>query len=428
MQTYELDKIIQNYYDNFDNYIKVPKNITDSIENIRYKNRKMSIKLLMKKIILTILGISTLTGGIVLAKNYIFKSFKLGNGIDTAVENGYVYYPEDDNNDERIDDVTVQSSIENFLMDDQNISTNFSFKFNNEFFKNANIDNIIKIELVDLIITDENNIILYCANENTLNEFCKTNNLNYKFSEFNENYFNCGLNSFLELPVTDNTIHLTYNIYSGGLENSYPKSRNLKYKFHEIKLIENYEENLRNKVIQGDWEINVEVPEKMYNRHSINYKVAECSDKNVEISTAKISDTGFEFGCIIKNVELSEELKKLREEMKSLSTKSMSAEEREKIITRYMESELTLPPINSFYYPEFGETIEDCTYIENQNNEKFPISSNPGRAQKEEFFDNDTTFVLYETFDITKYNATDELRINLKFYDKIITAKLVKNP
>lgn len=192
--------------------------------------------------------------------------------------------------------------------------------------------------------------------------------MKYKFAEFNESYFACGLNSFLQPSSENDILCLTYNIYSGGLENNYPKSKNLKYKFHEIALIENEEQNSAKKVLEGDWEINIEVPEKMYNRQAINYKVIECSDENV----------------------------------------------------------LAMTPINSNYNPDCGETIEDCTYIENQNHEKFLISTNLGRIQKEEFINDDTVFVLYETFDLTKYNITDELTVHLKFYDKSISVKLKK--
>lgn len=428
MESKNIDMLIQKYYDNYDRYVTVPDNISYGIDRAMYNNKMNKVIILIKKIIITILGICTLTGGLVFAKEYIFKNFNLGKGVDTAVENGYIYTPEKKvNDDERINGTGIQVYIEDFLMDDQNISTNFSFKFSDELLKKLNIEKIKRIELKDLILTDENNVILYCANEKALNEFCKNNNLNYKFSEFNENYFACGLNSFLQPNSSNDMVGLTYNIYLGDLENNYPKSKKLKYKFNEIALIENEEDNSNKKIMEGNWEINIEIPEKMYNRKNISYKVVECSNDNVEVTTAKVSDTGFEFGCIIRNVELPEDLRKLKEEIKDVSNKKISDEEKEKLTLKYRESDLAMPPINSNYNLDRGETIEDCSYIENQNYEKFLISTNPGRIQKEEFISNDTTFVLYETFDLTKYNITDELTVHLKFYNESISVKLRRN-
>lgn len=430
MQLYEMDQILQKYYDNFDNYIEIPDNIKYGIETVMYRKEKVNIKLLLEKIILTLLGILTLGGGIVFAINYVFNSFELGEGIDTAAKNGYLYTSEEKSDSkERLSGAEIQVSINEFLMDDQNISTNFSFKYNDQLLKDINIESIKRIELKDLIITDENNRILYCANEKALKEFCQTNKLHYEFAEFNDNYFNSGLNSFIK-PLSEKEItSLTYNIYSGGLENSYPKSKNLKFKFHEIELVENIKnqgEITDSKIVEGDWECNIEVPEKMYNRQAINYKVVECSDENIEIQTAKISDTGFEFGCIFKNIELPEELKNLREEMKNLSKKEMSDEEMSEMALKFMESDFSMPSINSNYNTNYGETIKDCTYVKNENNEKFLISTNPGRNQKQEFINDDTAFILYETFDITTYDISDELIVHLKFYDKSISVKLKK--
>lgn len=425
-----IDNLLKKYYNNYDNFIIVPESISYTIETTMYdyKRKKFDLKLLIKKIIISIMGLITLSGGLVFAKNYLSNKFGISNGIETAIENGYIYEKEKKlDNIETINASEIQASIDEFLMDDQNISTNFSFKFNDELLENLNIDSVKRIELMDLIITDENNTILYCASEDALNEFCQINNLNYKFAEFNEMYLNCGLNSFLQPSSENDTICLTYNIYSGNLESGYPKSKSLKFKFHQIALIENYEEKSNNKILGGDWEINIEVPEKMYNRQTINYKVVECSDENIEISTAKVSDTGFEFGCTIKNVELPEELKLLREEMKSLSEKALSDEEMKELALKYMESDFTTSPIKPNYNPNLGETIENCTYIENQNDEKFLISTNPGRLQKGELINDDTEYVLYETFDLTKYDITDELTVHLKFYDNSISIKLRKN-
>ena len=180
-------------------------------------------------------------------------------------------------------------------------------------------------------------------------------------------------------------INLTYNIYLGDIENSYPKSKYLKYKFHSIKLVENYEDQSNYKILEGNWEINVDVPEPMYNRNSITYKVLNCSDENIDIHTAKASDTGFEFGCTMYGVEIPEDIKRYKE---NISRKDITEEQRTEYLREYLESDVPLIPIISDYYPEIGETIENCTYIENEKKQKFKISTNPGRRQKFQFLQN----------------------------------------
>ncbi len=413
------DEIDNLFFEYFENNTDTPNIIIDGIKTALYTEKSnYAITSLIKKIIITILSIIGLCGGIAIAGDYIFKTFGLGKGIDTAAKNGYILQ-QDISAEKKVDETDTEITIKEFLMDDQNLSTKFSFKFNSNSLESSNIKNI---ELKDLIITDENNVILYCGNEKALNEFCQNNNVQYKFEKFNDNYFNCGLNSFLAPSSEENIIILNYNIYS----NNYPKSKKLKYKFQEIEITENEEQNSNKKILEGNWEFNIDVPEKMYNRQKIAYKVLNCSDENVEVSTAQVSDTGFEFGCIIKNAELPDELKQLKEQIENLPKLNISEEEKEKLISKYMNSHLPLSPINSTYYPDLGETIEDCTYIENQKNQKFLLSRNPGRIQQEKFIDNGKTFILYETFDITKYDITDEVRVHLNFYYKQINIQLKK--
>lgn len=419
----EIERKIQKYYDEFDKYVIIPNEILYNIENVMYKKKKNNIIIFVKKIIAVIVGICTLTGGIVFAREYILKTFDLGKGVDTAIENGYIY-TNNQNVEEKIKDQETKININEFFMDDTNMSAKFSIDINENLKEQLNISNIKNIELSDLIVTDENNNIIYCNNEETFKNFCQNNKLNYKFGEYTENYFNGGVNSILEPSSKENVINLTYNIYSGDMEKSYPKSKHLKYNFHNIKLITNYEDNTEYKILEGDWQIEVDTPEIMYNRTSITYNVVNCSDENIKINTAKVSDTGFEFGCTMHNIKLPEKVRKYKE---NISRKDISEEERTKIIQEYLESDIPLTPVSSYYDTNLGETIEKCTYIKNEKDEKFLISSNPGRKQRQDFINENSDFIIYETFDLTKYDTTDKLEIHLMFYDSLITINLEKN-
>lgn len=419
MDEKKLDNLIQNYYDNYNNYIVVPDILKNRISNTMYVENKFNIIILIKKIIITILSIVTLSGGLVIAKNYLFTKFDMGEGINKAIQEGYIYRPEENKNTEQIilnsnnPDLKFNISINEFLMDDRNISTSFLINY-----ENIELNNIRNIKLEDLIITDEENKILYCVNEEAFNKFCNENCLNYKFSETNDNYFTSGVNNFIQPSTNINEKKLIYNIFLGGLDSNYPKSKKLNYKFTSISLMDNdYNESMN---IKGYWNLSIDVPEKMYKRKDISYKVKSCSNNNIDVLTAKGSDTGFELHCILNNIEIPEKVREYRRSLKMYLNNEISYEKWQRIYVEYEQSDLSLPPIRSYYEPELGETIEDCTYIENEKGEKFLISDNPGRKQNKNFID-DNTFNVYETFDLTKYDITNELKIHIVFYDNVYT-------
>lgn len=414
------DEIIQKYFNDFDKYIVVPNEISYNIQNFTYSKKGNNILNLLKKIIAIILGICTLAGGLVFAKDYILKTFNLGGGIDTAVDNGYIYTNEEINSKD-LDSSGTEATIKDFLMDDTNVSSKISIELPDKLDKNIDIKKIKSIELIDMIITDENNNILYCADESSLSIFCQNNNLNYKFGESTDHYFNSGVNSFLEPSSEDNIINLTYNVYLGNIEKNYPRSKILKYEFHKIKLIENYENDATGKTLVGNWKIEINVPEKMYNRNSMTYRVINCSNENIDVTTAKVTDTGFEFGCTIHNIKIPEEIQQYRKKFKEKGTKGFD------VLMQFLETDFPIDPVILYYDSNFGETIEDCTYIANEKNKKFLTSTNPGRKQKQLFINDDKDVVFYETFDLTKYDATNELNLHLVVYDASTTIKLEKS-
>ena len=150
----------------------------------------------MKKKI--IIGVCTccfaLVSGVAIA-NYsnIISTFGLGKGIDTAAKNGYVEVtemnPVSDNailmDEEKetivLDNIKVDTAIEDFLMDDINISTHFYLEIDKTINDMIDLENLQNIELSDLLVTDEENRILFCMDENTFNNFCQENKLDYKF-------------------------------------------------------------------------------------------------------------------------------------------------------------------------------------------------------------------------------------------------------
>ena len=152
------DEIDNLFFEYFENNTDTPNIIIDGIKTALYTEKSnYAITSLIKKIIITVLSIIGLCGGIAIAGDYIFKTFGLGKGIDTAAKNGYILQ-QDISAEKKVDETDTEITIKEFLMDDQNLSTKFSFKFNSNSLESSNIK---RIELKDLIITDENNVILY---------------------------------------------------------------------------------------------------------------------------------------------------------------------------------------------------------------------------------------------------------------------------
>ncbi len=328
-----------------------------------------------KKIIATACACLVLVSGIVAAKA-IKKSKNsdrgLGNGVDTAVDNGYIANPE--MNFINFDDEGTEIKIENFVMDDLNLSVKFSLKFAESIESVVDLKKVYDIELNDLIVRDEENRIIFDGNSiEAFEKYCKENNLDYKYGECNENYMNCGLNWFIE-EKNENIITLMYNIHS----DKFPKSKKLYFSFKTITLHTLPLEQPIKYELEGAWEVEVDVPEKMYNRTTEYYKVISCDNKEFDIYNAIATDTGFEIGVIMPTDNKDES-----------------------IINR------------------------TASYIEIENGDRFNFSLSLSRKAKNDFLE-ENKYDFYETFSMTKYDATDKLKIVLNYYGKPVTIELEK--
>ena len=142
------------------------------------KWRKYAMK---RKLIAGLCGGFILISGVVFAANYdkIVETFFLGKGLDDAAQKGYIANPDMDQIGSNttatdqitgitLDNINVNAKIEDFLMDDLNISTHFTFEIDTKINETFDLDILRYIELKDLIVTDEENKILYCMDQETL--------------------------------------------------------------------------------------------------------------------------------------------------------------------------------------------------------------------------------------------------------------------
>lgn len=421
--------------------------INKTLNNLKFhkKHNYKNIKLAFTAVCCSLLLIT----GTVFAKDiekFIIEKFGLGKGVETAINNGYIESPEMDYvgsssstkiNEEIVDTINAKSKINDFFIDDYNLSVEFYIQFDDNIKDIINLENINTIELQDLIIVDEKNRILYDSNnKERFEEYCKENNLPYKYKEFNENYINSGLNSFPRYNMNGTYISLIYNMYS----DKYPISQKLNFSFTKIQFTES--DNPDKKIsITGDWSISLEVPENMIERSYESYKMISCDNENFNVYTARVTDTGFELGIMISNVSRPEYPQELRDYEKEFSRKVGIITNRTNGVFKttdlpeaygdlyevYRDYEFKNTPISTTGESRFLPPSEDTdgTYILNSKGEKFECTMSPGRKSIYQYLSNNT-YNYYETFNMTKSNATDTCDVIVDFRGEEVKLKLEK--
>lgn len=440
------DRIVKNFKMNI-----AIDNFNRSIQTDFFENRGIRKKYVInKKILVTVCTIMLLVSGIGFATNInnIRSYFRgLGDGVDSAIEHGYILTPQTGYIKSDVDiidteelvingDSVVDIEIANFLMDNYNMSVEFNFKFDDNIDEYVNLDDIHNIELNDLIIRDEENRILYAGNDREHFElYCKEYDLNYVFGENNADYINSGLNNFtLYNSKDDNTIKMIYNIYA----DEYPRSKTLYFSFGKIILISN--DNKSNLILEGNWQIDLNVPEIMYNRSIETYKVISCSNENFNVYSSIVSETGFEIGLIINNIEKPEFPKELRKKIDEIFARYENQIDKTNANQELNDLLRTSPykEMNDAYYKKespinlrgginSAETkADEKSYVENANGDKFFCTMNPSRNYKKEWLDGNK-YGFYETFSMTKYEASDKIKVILNYYGEEVVIELEKN-
>lgn len=393
---------MNNNYDEIDNllfeYFKdneyVPTIITDGIENaINNKNKKYKIVLLIRKLAIIIMGVLTVTSGIVFAKD--IKTFvnnlieniygNYNNGITTAIDNGYsqevdMQYVESGN---------VKVKINQITMDDYNLGIIFNIEINQkEFFKD-----LYNIQFKNLLIMDENNNVIFAEYENQeeFARYCEENNLDK--GKYGIGYANCGANGSI-LNIQDNNI--IYSFYTTS--EKFPQSKKLTITFDKIYLLNNkiYDEINNKKAdnhianIEGNWNMDINLGKMQSDRKSIDYILTNINDNNTIVTKASLSMTNMKLELITSSDKI--DFKKLQE--------------------RRNMNVIDMIPFNNIY-------------IETSNGKKF-FQSNSGSNGYDTLDDGKIRY--YTTFDYTYFDKTECVKIVLptnKKQDLIIELKCV---
>lgn len=367
--------------DAFSQHIELSHSYQNMVRTtLREQKRKKSIKLKAIRTLATSCACVVLVTSFVYAKdiskwiNYFFDNSK---SIDTAIENGYIEEPDM----EYISSNGTDARVENFLMDDYNLSFTLDIKFGD----NVSVNEINRIRLQDIIITDEENRILYCEDRETFDTYCKEKNLNYEYREFNENYIDGSNNSYIK-NKDENTNSIKYICNLQG--NQYPKSKKIDVKFTKIGVYKQIDDKDNKTIMVGSWNLPLDVPEKFYNREEIVYTIKSCNYDDIYIDEFSVKNTGTTFAFHTKVEPIYNES----------DTEEVKRDKKNKMYQWYYKETLE------------GRDFIINEYIEEESGDKYYSATNDSENSKTNYLITGE-FDHYQIFNLSKYNLTNKLRI-----------------
>lgn len=426
------------------------------IEQETYTSKNTSISI--KKSVIAACVCLFLTTGIVFAKDieeFIKDKFGLGKGVTTSIEHGDIIEPKvtfieksmdliDIKTSKVIDTITTKVSINSAVIVENNIGLEVYFEFDSKLnnyidlgkLVNDNIDyeNSHIINFKDLFVFDNENNIIFTSQKDTENifKYCNEYNLNYDNIKVIESNIS---NSIKYIDNTNPgiirlTLESTINL------NKLPKITNLHILFGELSFIPKITSNQKNEFnLQSEqkFNFNIEIPEKIYNLDEETYEVISCESNEIEVIDAKVNNTGFHFAFTILNSKPSVYPTLLTEIEKEIPAGFIS-NTREEFVSHYGEEYTKL-------YEEYYENVyiikydglnpfvpwikkqEGC-YVMNSKGEKFSKSTN--QTVSIPSFENLPPNTYYDIYDMTKYDATDNITIVINFKNELIHIELEK--
>lgn len=368
----EIKKAICKKIDKPQGYSNMIKNALDNEE----KNSYFKQINILKKVACFLLIIVFATF-IIFAKdisayiNYLLKS-NSDNGVQEAIDNGYIQ----DVNMKYIDSNGVKVKVTELLMDDYNLSMLFYI----EIPEIENIEEIYDVNFSNLIITDDKDNIIVAEFENTdkYHEFCKERNMEISYN--NIAYSNGAFEGKI-VSKFDKDIEYMYKTYS----DNFPKSKKLIINFDKI-ILSNKNSNEKT-AIEGTWNLKVNLPETMYNRKTILYSAKNCTKDDIIVTKAEVSNTAMKIELVTRWGE-------------PVYTEKDSEEEKNRKIEEFFNNTHSVRNI-----------LIKNEYVENSKGERFypVINGSDGNGGYNQMFSG--MLRHWQTFNLTKYGATDTLKV-----------------
>lgn len=335
--------------------------ISNSIEeDINMKKNKMNLG----KSIGIAACILVSTTGVAFATNYLINKFgnNSSDGVQTAVENQYV----SENNTEYKESSGISVSVDSFLIDDANFDMTFDIKFSEQY----KIEDIMKMDIMDLKVVNEKGKKVFATHELESEEM---QSLYKTEQEAKENYDSyCGSYGGNCEKISNNEIK--YYLTAAGNPVDLPESQKLSVTFNKIRICDWVGNEEKFVIYKGEWSYDIDVPTKMSKSNIVNYKLKSFSDKNYQFVEAKLSNTAFKI--YLNNCD--------------------------------------------------GIAWNNNSCVENSNGEKF-YSAQRSDGDGAISHDNNGKVTYYNTFNLTNYDGTDTLKVHLyKANGEEVIVELVK--
>lgn len=406
--------------------LKILNNLKDNIaiENFRESDRKYvkTKKILQSTLTVTICCLSIT--GMVFAKDIsskIYNKYFTGKGVETAINEGYVANTEmeeqgsnstiqNEETGEVIEDNETTVKVNELIMDDFTLSMTFEVTLSDKIKSIIKSQEVMEMNFPDIIVYDENNVVLNTVYDETLKKFSQENNIAPK------EFVNSGVNIFVS-EKNDNTVKVIYNFYTGG-ESVYPKSKELHIDINKIKISKNEvvtgEEEI---TIKGEWNFKVDVPEKMYNRQNIVYKQKSTTNEDFNVQSVVLYNTGMEIKMKFKaqkQLSMKEIAASICPELEFYWSLDEEDELRTIEILNYLESKARENPEYQKLAEQEMSKWDFDKYLTNSKGERFEFSVGP-RANGSASIDDEGFMTSTCMFDLTTYNATDEITLHLEY-------------
>lgn len=410
---------------------KIFENLQENIaiENFRtvYKKHEKTKKILQSTLTVMICCLSVT--GIVFAKDISTKIydnfFMTGKGMETAMNEGYIENTdmeyenanttvENTETGEMIEDAETKVKVSEFVMDDFNLSITFDVELSEKAKEIVTADEVWEFNFPDLVISDENNVVLYCPSGVRYEEFSKEKNLGLNYDEAMDKkmYIGSGVN-IIPIEREGNHVKVVYNIYTGG-DSHYPKSKTLTIDMRKINISKSEEASMGEEEITltGDWHFDVAVPEKMYNRQSVVYSQVNTTNEDYQVESATLYDTGMEITAKIK----TEPKPKYPSFLEHDFYDSLSDDDplKNEDILGYISWKERQTDAYKEYYEKVDELTNISIYLTNENEETFSLNQGPNENGSIGI-DEEGILTYTGMFDLTKYNETEKVIVHFEY-------------
>lgn len=164
--------------------------------------------------------------------------------------------------------------------------------------------------------------------------------------------------------------------------------------------------------LTGNWNFDINVPEKMYNRTSIVYTQESTTNKDYNVETATLYDTGMELTMKIKTEKQPERPTSL--EWEFYRTISQNDPYGMPEIMNYISWKERQTEEYKKYYKKNDELFNISAYLTNEKGEKFEETQGP-RENGSKGIDQEGIMTYKSMFDLNKYNSTDKITVHFNY-------------